>query len=275
MIKNTATIILNRNLPDVTDRLYESIYKHNSDLTDIYVVEAGSDEEKLSKYCSWWANWDEAKRDGLRVPRGVNYAFVQLLTENKFDSYDYFIMLTNDAEFEDKPFVGIMLRIMEEHPHAGILSPCSKQWGEASLLGYENTKYFWYVHNVAYMMRRKYIETIMELQNPSYINFLYDGSNFRGYGLEVELVAKGYANDWATAITTKVWVNENEEHLQTKADWIKTETYEENLKLCLEEGREWMRRKYGFNSRWTMQMYSKFFYEKFFEFYPELACYRI
>ena len=86
---------------------------------------------------------------------------------------------------------------------------------------------------------------------------------------------EGYANDWATAITREIWVRENEEHLQTKADLIKTERYEENLKLCLEEGRAWMRRKYGFNSRWTMQMYSKFFYEKFFQFYPELEPYRI
>lgn len=73
-MKKTATIILNRNLPDVTDRLYESICKYNSDMTDIYVVEAGSDENKLSKHCSWWANWDEAMKHGLRVPRGVNYA---------------------------------------------------------------------------------------------------------------------------------------------------------------------------------------------------------
>ena len=275
MMKNTATIILNRNLPDVTDRLYESIYRNNSDKTDIYVVEAGSDEDKLSKHCTWWANWDKAMKDGLRVPRGVNYALVQMLNEEKFDKYDYFIMLTNDAEFEDKSVVDDMVAVMEKHPHVGILSPCSKQWGEARLLGYENTKYFWYVHNVAYMMRREYIETVRESEKPTYLNFLYDGTNFRGFGLEMELVAKGYANDWATAITTKVWVNENEEHLQTKAGLIKTEGYEENLKLYLEEGRKWMRRKYGFNSRWAMQMYAKFFYEKFFEFYPELECYRI
>lgn len=274
-MKKTATIILNRNLPDVTDRLYESIYRNNSNKTDIYVVEAGSDENNLSRHCTWWANWDDAMTHGLRVPRGVNYALLQLLNEKKFYKYDYFVMLTNDAEFEEKPVIDTMVEVMDEHPYVGILSPCSKQWGEASLLGHGNTKYFWYVLNVAYMMRREYIEAIMELENPTYLNLLYDGTNFRGYGLEMELVAKGYANDWATAITTKVWVNENEEHLQTKADLIKTETYEENLNLYLDEGRKWMRRKYGFNSRWTMQMYAKFFYDKFFEFYPELIQWKI
>ena len=275
MMKKTATIILNRNLPEVTDKLYDSIYRNNSEITDIFVVEAGSDEDKLSKHCTWWANWDEAMIHGLRVPRGVNYALLQLLKEKKFNNYDYFIMLTNDAEFEEKPVIDTMVEVMKEHPYVGILSPCSKQWGESRLIGYENTKYFWYVLNVAYMMRREYIEAIMELENPTHLNFLYDGTNFRGYGLESELVAKGYANDWATAITTKVWVNENEEYLKTKVDLIKTEPFEENLKLCLIEGLEWMRKKYGFNSRWTMQMYTKFFYDKFFDDHPEFRCYRI
>ena len=78
------SVILNRNLPDVTDVLYESLYKNNSDKTDIYVVEAGSDKNKLSKHCTWWANWDEAMIQGLRVPRGVNYALLQLLNEKTF-----------------------------------------------------------------------------------------------------------------------------------------------------------------------------------------------
>lgn len=274
-MKNTATIILNRNLPDVTDRLYDSLYKYNSNATDIYVVESGSDKSKLSKHCTWWANWDEAMKFGLRVPRGVNYGLLQLLKEGKFKNYDYFFMLTNDAEFEDKAVVDILVEIMTEQPHIGILSPCSKQWAEVGLIGENNTKYFWYVHNVAYMMRREYIESVMETENPTYINLLYDGTNFRGHGLESELVAKGYINDWATAITTNVWVKENEEYLQNQAQLIKTETYEENLNLYLEEGRKWMRRKYGYNSRWSMQMNTKFFYEKFFEFYPELTKHRI
>ena len=104
---------------------------------------------------------------------------------------------------------------------------------------------------------------------------LYDGSNFRGYGAETELIAKGYANDWATAITTAVWSEENESHLLNRADLIKTDSYDMNLKLYVEEGQRWMHRKYGFNSRWTMQLYAKFFYENFFEINPEYLEFRI
>ena len=43
-MKKVATIILNRNLPEVTDKLCEHIKFYDGELTDIYVVEAGSDK---------------------------------------------------------------------------------------------------------------------------------------------------------------------------------------------------------------------------------------
>ena len=115
----------------------------------------------------------------------------------------------------------------------------------------------------------------METEQPDYLNFVFDGSNFRGYLSESELIAKAYANDWTAAITSKVLAEENESHLLNKADLIRTESYEENIKLYLEEGRRWLRRKYGFNSRWSMQQYVKSFYDRFFEFHPEYARYRV
>ena len=115
----------------------------------------------------------------------------------------------------------------------------------------------------------------MEIETPDYLNFVFDGSNFRGYLSESELIAKAYANDWTAAITSKVLAEENESHLLNKADLIRTESYEENIKLYLEEGRQWLRRKYGFNSRWSMQQYVKSFYDRFFEFHPEYQQYRV
>ena len=76
-------------------------------------------------------------------------------------------------------------------------------------------------------------------------------------------------------ITTDVWANENESHLLDNADQIKTEDYEQNIKLYVSEGRQWMRKKYGFNSHWSMQQYVKCFYDKFFEFHPEFDAFKI
>lgn len=274
-MKRVATIILNRNLPAVTDKLAERFLSSEADLTDVFVVESGSQSDNLSQYCTWHANWPDAIEHGLRVPRGFNYAFAELYKDGRFSNYDYFFTITNDTEFGDGPVLAKLLDVLENHPRVGILSPCSHSWGEKQLLYDKQTKYFWYVHNTAYLMRRQYIESIMDTVSPGYMGILYDGSNFRGYGAETELIAKGYANDWATAITTAVWSEENESHLLNRADLIKTDSYDMNLKLYVEEGRRWMRKKYGFNSRWTMQLYAKFFYENFFEINPEYLEFKI
>jgi hypothetical protein len=101
------------------------------------------------------------------------------------------------------------------------------------------------------------------------MDFVFDGDNFRGYLSESEIIAKAYINDWAAAITTRVIAEEDESYLLDKSQLIKTESYEENLNLYIEEGLKWAKKKYGFNNRWQMMQYSKLFYEKFFEYFPE------
>lgn len=274
-MKNVATIILNRNLPSVTERLYEHLTKFDGQYTDIFVVEAGSDPDKLSRYTSWYVNSDEVMRNGLRYCRGMNYGLVQLLKEKKFEKYDFFFLLTNDTEFNNEPILAPLLNILKEHPRVGILSPCSDRWGERFLLNTTTTKYFWFIHNSAYLMRREFIESICDKESPNPIDFLFDGTNFRGYGAEHELIAKAYINDWAAAITSEVWSAENESHLLNNADQIKTENIEDNIGLYIVEGQRWMRKKYGFNSHWSMQQHVKNFYDKFFEFHPEYKQFKI
>lgn len=274
-MSDVATIILNRNLPEVTEILYDHLKKYDGDFTDIYIVEAGSDASKLSKNISWHANWDEATEHGLRYGRGMNFGLSQLWKEGKFKNYKAFFLITNDTELEQLPTVAPLMKIMDEHPRLGILSPCSERWGEKLLLEKEPTKYFWFIHNNSFLLRGKFIESICNVKKPDYMNFLFDGGNFRGYLSESELIAKAYANDWAAAITATVWAGENESYLINQSDLIKTEDYEENLRLYVAEGKEWLRNKYGFNSRWTMQQYVKTFYDKFFEFHPEYNAYKI
>ena len=275
-MKRVATIVLNRNLPEVTNDLCEHILRHDGEATDVYVVEAGSDPDRRSRFATWSADWPDALAHGLRYGRGMNYGLSNLWNEDKFKNYDAFFLLTNDTELQDCPTIERLMAILDNHPRLGILSPCSKRWGERLLLKPDQpTKYFWYVHNNAYLLRREFIEVICNKENPDFMNFLFDGTNFRGYGAESELIAKAYANDWAAGITAEVWASENESHLIDKADLIKTERYEENLRLYVDEGRNWMHRKYGFNSRWSMQQYIKGFYDHFFDFHPEYQKYKI
>ena len=274
-MRSIATIILNRNLPEVTDKLYEHLIKYDGDETDIYVLEAGSDKDKLSKYCNWHANSDEIINHGLRYSRGMNYALLQLYKEKKWEQYESFFLITNDTEFSNSKTIKPLRDVLKKHQKVGILSPCSARWGEKLLLEKEQIKYFWFIHNNALLLRRTFIENIMETENSNYLNFIFDGTNFRGYFSESELIAKAYANNWAAAITSKVFAEENESYLLKKSDLIKTENYDENIRLYLQEGLIWLRRKYGFNSRWSMQQYVKSFYDSFFNYNPELKRYKI
>ena len=45
--------------------------------------------------------------------------------------------------------------------------------------------------------------------------------------------------------------------------------------LYVEEGLKWIKKKYGFNSRWQMMHHSKLHYDKFFEYFPELIINKI
>lgn len=275
MKKRIATLILNRNLKETTDKLVEHLKKYDGDFTDIFVIEAGSDNDRLSRYCTWHANWPDAINHGLRYSRGMNYGLSQMWLDGNFEKYDAFFLLTNDTEFGQEQTLSPLLSIFDQNSSIGILSPCSKSWGEKLLLEHQPTKFFWFIHNTAYLLRREFIEAICNKEQPDFMNFLFDGTNFRGFGSESELIAKAYANDWAAAITKEVWVEENESHLLNHADIIKTESYSDNLKLYVEEGQRWMKTKYGFNSRWSMQQYVKSFYDRFFEFHPEYISYKI
>ena len=83
-MKPIATIILNRNLPKVTDKLYSRIKKNEGHMTDIFIVEAGSLKKNLSKYATWHANSKTVRQKGLRFPRGMNYGLYQMWKEKIF-----------------------------------------------------------------------------------------------------------------------------------------------------------------------------------------------
>jgi hypothetical protein len=274
-MKQVATIILNRNLPEITDKLYEQIKMYDGGITDIFVIESGSDNHLLSKYTNWHANWSEAIEKGLRFGGGMNYGLNEIYKSGDFFQYDAFFLLTNDIEFDDRPVVAPLLNILKNHPDIGIISPCGRDWGEKLLLNTQSIKYFWSINFNAYLIRRDFIEDIGTFGGLNGKNFLFDSSNFRGYGTEMEIAAKAYANNWSTAITSDVWMHENHSHLLNKSSLIKTEKYDDHLKLYIDEGIKWMRQKYGFKDHWNMQFYVKSLYDNFFEQNPSLKKYKL
>ena len=126
-MSRVAVIILNRNLPSVTDKLVNKV--KNKSICDVFVLEAGSENNNLSKNYTWHIKNREVKKKGLRFPRGMNFALSKLYKEKKFKNYDYFLLMTNDTEIKTKRFVEKAVNIFNDHPRLGILSPCGVDWG--------------------------------------------------------------------------------------------------------------------------------------------------
>ena len=175
-----AVIVLNRNLAKVTDKLCGKLLKEGVLTSDLFVIEAGSDDDNLSKYCTWYVRDKETTDIGLRYNRGMNQALVNLYQTGKWETYDAFLLLTNDTEFTTKSPTQSLFKVLSDHPRVALLSPCSESWGKRVLLIKSSEKYFWNIGTTALLVRRAFIDTISNKNSLSNRNFLFDGSNFRG-----------------------------------------------------------------------------------------------
>jgi hypothetical protein len=125
------------------------------------------------------------------------------------------------------------------------------------------------------MLRRSFVDRIIDHQGTADDGPVFDGSNFRSYGTDTELIVKGYINDYATALSTACLLSEDPELLKTRADLIRTDPYDVNARKVFDEGFQWMRRKYGFTTRLQFQEYARLWYDRFFVLHPWLTEYRL
>jgi hypothetical protein len=274
MKRRVAIIILSRNLPDAVDRLVGTLRRYDVEDSDIFVVEAGTDQDKLSEHHTTWANSEEVMREGLRPARGFNLGVLELIRSGRLHEYDYLFLVRASVHL-DGPVVTRLLDQLEEHPRVGIISPCGETWPERDLVGPDSLRYVWHINHYAWMLRRSFVDLIIDHQSLSTDGLIFDGTNFRSYGADTELVIKGYINEYATALSTACFLNEDQELLKTSADLIRTDPYDVNARKVFDEGARWMRRKYGFTTRLQFQDYAKLWYERFFVLHPALAEHRL
>jgi hypothetical protein len=274
MRRRVAVIILSRNLPEGVDRLVDTFRRYDVEDTDIYVIEGGTDRDRLSEHHTTWANSDFEMKEGLRPARGFNLGIHELVRAGRLHTYDYLFLVRATVHL-DGPVVTRLLDQMEAHPRVGIISPCGQRWPEQELIGPDSLRYVWHINLYAWMLRREFVERIIDLQGTSSDTLLFDGSNFRSYGTDTELIVKGYINDYATALSTACMLSEDHELLKSRADLIRTDPYDVNARKVFEEGLQWMRRKYGFTTRLQFQEYAKLWYDRFFALYPALDEHRL
>lgn len=110
-----ATIIVHRNTPDLVDRQVKQV-NGMVENNHIIVVDAGSDQDKRTKYPSYWYPDKDfrgkcyAHNVGLKLLRGTKY--------------DYYWFNHPDLDFKADPnCLKKLLGVMEKNPEIGVLSP--------------------------------------------------------------------------------------------------------------------------------------------------------
>lgn len=109
----TAVTILNHNLPEWTDNLYESLKPYERDDYDVIVLDNGSDKDKISKYTTLVSEQNCYFGGGLEQARRF------MMESGKYDSL---LFLNNDLMVHGYNFVLELRKAMEGR--VKVVSPC-------------------------------------------------------------------------------------------------------------------------------------------------------
>jgi len=272
-MKRSCTLLLQRNLPEVTEKFAENLIKYNGDVTDLYVVESGSDDDKITENKTFHASWEDARINGLRTGRGFNFGLKSLIEEGL--DYEFIMMATGDTQLPDENVIEILIEEMDRIPRLGVISPISWNWG-ARITGFINNKTTKAISipipHICWMFRKSAIDDVIMGKDPAvYEQFLYDGTNFRCYGVDTELMMKMYMNDWIFAITSKT--SQKEDYSLTDRNYkkMKTDSHNDHRRMMWEEGLAWFDKKYGFKDKHGLSSLLRNEYNNFFNRHPELS----
>ena len=272
-MKKSCTLFLQRNLPETTKSFAQNLETYSREVTDLYVIESGSDMDNVTSYNTFHADWEDAKKNGLRTGRGFNFGLKSLI-ENDLD-YEYVMMATGDTQFEAGPVVQTLIEEMENNPRIGIISPITWNWGErvTRFRGKQVTKAMHIqIPHICWMFRRECIDDLIDGRRPSvYDEFLYDGNNFRCYGADTEIMMRAYQKDWMFAVTSKAEHKEDYELTDLNYKKMKTDSHSEHRKLMWQEGLEWIEKKFGLIGKTPFNNLLRKEYNDFFERNKNLA----
>lgn len=122
---NIATVIVHRNTPELVDRQVKQIQAMTDVCkkksfpklkNDILVVDCGGDEDKRTKYPSYWYSDPDF--------RGKCYGHNVGLNQLKSKRYDYYWFNHPDLDFDgDMNCLEKLLQVMEKQGEIGLLSP--------------------------------------------------------------------------------------------------------------------------------------------------------
>lgn len=264
--KMIDVIILNRNLGEVCDALIVKLSAHlDLELDNIIVVDSGSDSELKSRHTSVGLDDEKTRQHGLRFGRGMNLGLEyrrSLQTVNP-----WVLLLPVDTEIVAWDLHKFLKSISSQQNIAAI-KPASQDSEYLRILGNDDFRYGWNFEEGAWLISSNFLD--FHLKNfPD--NSFFDESNFRGYLTSLELAFRAYINGFSVGITSSLIIFENDTHLLERSDLIRTEPIGENQKLLLEEGLNWLHRKYQIQDAWDFAQLVRLTFDQFMVENPHLS----
>lgn len=189
-MSKTLVIILNHNLPDLTNWLYYSLKKFQDSTHDIMVMDNGSKPNLIPPYTQ------------IRLKHNVywggalNEAFLMVIRNPDYDSL---MFLNNDIEVTPEIFVKSLRNELFRNDFA-IVSPCIAgkplPWRQMQNWGSSTPRVVNWIDNPAVLFHRKIIETIREFPPELYI----------GWGQEMICYDVCTEKNWKTAVCDHITI---------------------------------------------------------------------
>ncbi len=240
-----AVIVLNRNQPEMTDRLCDHIVRYTKANYKLYVIEAGSDEDKLSAHHTHWVNDPWTMKNGLRPAKGFNKGIEIARQDGQWDAY-WCVM--NDMNFYAEDTLSLMLSDLGRYPEVGVIQPALQyaMWGDKKVDGAKFGASPGRVRLVPYMTHFCYLVRSSLLDE---IGPLYDESNFLSHGGDIEICWRTWQAGWAVAISgnCRLW-----EFVGGTYGGSKVPAHGQFMSKAQQQMMAWLGRKYGFKTKYDM-----------------------
>ena len=238
-----AVFIVNYNMVEKADKLYEYIVQKVKYPIDIYLIDNGSDLMKPSKYtnvfieknCQTTGGWLRAFQEADKKPYRY-FAYMFLFTSLEFTS-------------KSKDPVSSMIKIFTKHKDAvGVIPSISKDsivyWEHLKNRGSHDFRRTWFIDNIASIWKADWLDRIGRINK----DLIY------AYGIDVEMCYL------ARKQNKSIWIDENIEVKKITDIGYKMNrmnmTAEDRRKLAWDNTVEVFSKKYG--PDWYDKLYNQY-----------------
>lgn len=255
-------VILNRNLGEVCDALCVDVERVMGPESQLVVVDCSTSPLLASKQKTVVVDSEHALEFGLRFGRGMNIGINHLLNSGSLSPW--ILLLPVDAEIAH---VNLELLLSELAAVSELVAvkPLPEGSAYAELVAEVGLGLGWNFEEGPWLVRSDYVRDQVSLSETAEF---FDSDNFRGFLTSLELAFRAYANGKCVGITKHLVLRENESYLIEKADLMKTDPVEDNLRLFVDEGEAWLRTKYRVNDSWDFAQIVRLLFRQFLDENP-------